>query len=58
MSSISTLTPTVTFAGSHGPESVRSVIEFRYISRFEEVIDGYPGKGGEVWKADGRKVDV
>ena len=36
----------------------RSVIEFRYIFRFEEVIDDYPGKGGEVWKADGCKVDV
>ena len=36
----------------------RGVVEFRYIVGREEVIDDYTGKGGEVWKADGRKVDV
>ena len=36
----------------------RSVVEFRDIFGSEEVIDDYAGTGGEVWKADGRKVDV
>ena len=36
----------------------RSVVEFRYIFRCEEVIDDYAGAGEEVWKTDGRKVDV
>ena len=36
----------------------RSVVEFRYILGREEVIDDYTSAGGEVWKADGGKVDM